>query len=157
MIEILAIAIPLEAFDQQKLEALLRKIPAALVKEERLSRSEKRYYEYPKMNDKGFKIRCEAEHYLGSPLPSKSNCTLHLLKAEDQRSDEQSVEFKDPFVVNSFYEAISFGAETKRFYSNERVYGVNLAGKYVEHFRYGLVCSKDKCQFNMSLGKPKDL
>lgn len=156
MIEILALAIPLETFDQQKLEGLLRKIPAAHVRTETLTK-EKRFYEFPKMNDKGFKIRCEAEHHLGSPLPSKSSCTLELLKAEDQRFDEQTVEFKDPFVVNSLYEAISFGTDTKRFYSNERVYGVNLGGKYAEHFRYGLVCSKEKCQFNMSTGKPKDL
>lgn len=157
MIEIFAIAIPLETFDQQKLEGLLRKIPAALVKQETLARVEKRFYEFPKMDDKGFKIRCEAEHHLGSQLPSKSACTLDLLNPEDQRTDEQSTELKDPFVVKSLYEAISFGAETKRFYSNERVYGVNLSGKYVEHFRYGLVCTKDKCQFNMSLGKTKDL
>jgi hypothetical protein len=156
MIEILAVAIPLEQFDQQKLEFLVRKIPAALVRTETLT-VEKRFYEFPKMDDKGFKIKCESEHHLGSQFPSKSSCTLNILKDIDQRYDEHLVEFKDPYVVKSLFEAMSYGRDVKKFYSNERVYGVSVNGKYVDHFRFALSCSTEKCQFNMSLGKPKDL
>mgnify|MGYP006188517475 CR=1 FL=1 len=151
MIEILAIAIPLEIFDQQKLEALVRKIPTALIKTETVDpNKQKKIYSFPKMDDKGFKINCDAEHFLGSALPSKSSCTLHMLKEADARMDEHQIEFKDPFVVNALYDSISYGTDTKKWFTSERVYGVSLNGRYKEHFRYAISCSKEKCQMTFS-------
>lgn len=152
MIELLAATlIPLEPFDAQKLETLVRKIPAALVKTEDMEGFQRKTYEFPKMKDKGFKINCTADHYLQNPLPSKTNCTLSLLKeALDARYDEELVEFKDPFTVKNLYNAISYQNDVKKFYSNEQVYGYGLSNKYHNLFRYSFLCSKEKCQVTMA-------
>ncbi len=150
MIELLIAAIPLEQFDQQKLEALMRRIPSALVMTEDQGKFERKFYSFPKMDDKGFKINCQADHYLENPLPSASSCTLTVLKDLDVRYDEHAIEFKDSFVVTNIYNAIHSAAETKKFYSNERVYGLGLNGKYAENFRYVFTCSKEKCQLTFS-------
>lgn len=156
MIEILLTVIPLDSFDQQKLHALVAKIPAAYVRSEKIENTEKKFYTFPKMDDKGFKINCEASHFLGSAIPSKSSCTLHMLKEADARTDEQQIEFKDPFVVNQFYNAISFGTETKKWFTSERIYGVGLNGRYQEHFRTSIQCSKEKCQMTFSTKEPEE-
>lgn len=150
MIEILVAAIQLDSFDQQKLEGLMRKIPSALVSTETIGATEKKTYVFPKMEDKGFKVNCTAIHYLGNQLPSKTDCTLNMLKDADARFDEHLVEFKDPFTVKSLYNAISFGTDVKKFYSTERVYGLGVNGKYQENFRYVFSCTKEKCQVTMS-------
>lgn len=156
MIELLVAAIPLEQFDQQKLEALMRRIPAALVRtEDQNGKFTRKFYSFPKMDDKGFKINCQADHYLQSPLPSESSCTLSILKDLDVRYDEHAIEFKDPFVVTNLFNAIHSAAETKKYYSNERVYGLGLNGKYAENFRYAFSCSKEKCQLTVS-SQPAD-
>lgn len=151
MIELLGTAIPLEQFDQQKLESLLRRIPSAFVRSENQGgKFERKFYSFPKMDDKGFKINCEGDHYLPSTIPSASTCTLTMIKDADVRYDEQLVEFKDPFTVTSLYNAINSLAEIKKFYSNERVYGVGINGRYAENFRYAFSCFKEKCQLTMS-------
>jgi hypothetical protein len=148
MIELLAATlIPLEPFDSQKLETLVRRIPSALVKTEDMEGFQRKTYEFPKMKDKGFKINCTADHYLNSPLPSKTNCTLTLLKESlDARYDEELVEFKDPFTVKSLSNAISY----KSFFSNERVYGFGLNNKYHDLFRYEFRCTAEKCSVTMA-------
>lgn len=155
MIEILATLIPLETFDQQKLHALVAKIPVALVRTQEQDNKVTRYYSFPKMDDKGFKINCEADYYLHSTFPSKSSCTLHMLKEPDARMDEHRIEFKDPFVVNQLFQNISYGSEEKKFFSTERVYGLSLNGRYKEHFRYSISCTEEKCQMTFST-KPAD-
>jgi hypothetical protein len=155
MIELLLTAIPLDSFDQQKLHALVTKIPAAYVKTVEEDKKRTLYYSFPKMDDKGFKINCEAEYFLHATLPTKSKCDLQMLKDADPRTDEQLIEFKDPFVVTQFFNAISFGAETKKWFTSERIYGVALNGKYKEHFRTTIQCSKEKCQMTFSK-KPSD-
>lgn len=151
MIELLVAAIPLEQFDQQKLEAMMRRIPSALVETRDINgKFERKFYIFPKYDDKGFKISCQADHYLNNPLPSSSSCTLNVMKDLDARYDEHAIDFKDPHVVTSIYNAINSGAATKKFYSNERVYGLGLNGKYAENFRYVFTCSKEKCQLTVS-------
>jgi hypothetical protein len=150
MIEILAATlIPLHSFDAQKLETLMRRIPSALVKTEEMAGFQRRTYEFPKLDDKGFKINCTADHYLSNQLPSKTNCTLAMTKEADVRLEEEMVEFKDPFTVKSLFEAISYQDDTKKFYANERIYGLAINGKYKEVFRYGFTCTKEKCQVTM--------
>lgn len=151
MIELLIAAIPLEQFDQQKLEALMRRIPGALVETRDMGEKfERKFYEFPKMDDKSFKINCQADHYFQNSLPSASSCTLTMLKDLDARYDEHATEFKDPFVVTNLFNAINSGAQTKKFNSNERVYGLGLNGKYAKNFRYIFTCSKEKCQLTVS-------
>lgn len=144
-------AIPLKAFDQQKLEALLRKIPEAVVRADEIPNGEKRFYSFPKREDgAAFQIRCEASFFYGSQYPSSSNCSLDVFEAISERQDEHKLEINDPSIVLPFYEAISEGRELKKFYSNERVYGLKLNGRYGDHFRYGLLCNKMKCELSFS-------
>jgi hypothetical protein len=150
MIEVLAIVIPLDFSDQYKLLGLVRKIPAALERTEIEGEGEKRTYSFPKMDDKGFKINCSSTHFHASPVPSEVSCTLSLLEEADPKFDEHKVEFRDPFVVKSLYDAISYGQAEKHFFSSERVYGFSLNQKYQDIFRYFLTCSKEKCSFSMS-------
>lgn len=150
MIEFLTL-IPLELADQQKLESFVRKIPVALIRAYSEGIKEFRTYSFPRMNDKGLKIECESLHFYSSQFPSESSCRLSLLNVEDLTRHEQVAEIRDPFVVQSFFEALSFGrSNTKSLYSNERVYGVNAKGVYAEHFRYSFTCSPEKCQVTMS-------
>lgn len=152
MIELLAATlIPLETFDAQKLETLMRRIPAALVKTEDMDGFQRKTYVFPKMDDKGFKINCTADHYLGSPLPSKTNCTLAIIKESlDANYDEQLVEFRDPFTVKSMFNAFSYQAEVKKFYSTEQIYGYGLNNKYHNLFRYSFTCTQEKCSVTMA-------
>lgn len=152
MIELLAATlIPLESFDAQKLETLVRRIPAALVKVEDMDGFQRKTYVFPKMDDKGFKINCTADHYLESPLPSKTNCTLAIIKESlDASYDEQSVEFKDPATVKNLFNAISYQADVKKFYSNEQVYGYGINNKYHNLFRYSFTCTNEKCAVTMA-------
>jgi hypothetical protein len=158
VIGLLLVAIPLTSFDQQKLETLMRRIPTAFVRSENISGIEKKYYSYPVMNDMGFKVLCEADHYMSSPLPSKSVCALNILQDHDQRFDEHKVELNDSDVVTDLFNAISFGPrpDTRRMYSNERVYGLGLNGRYQDHFRFSFTCSPEKCQMTMSTAKAKN-
>jgi hypothetical protein len=157
MIALFIVAIPLGEFDQQKLETLMRRIPTALVRTENVSGVEKKFYSYPATNDQGFKIQCEADHYLNSPLPSKSSCTLQMLSDYDERFDEHKVEIKNPAVATKLFGAMSFGPrpDTRRMYSNERVYGLGLNGRYQENFRFSFSCTTEKCLVTMSTAKPK--
>ena len=151
MIEILLNAIPLETFDQQKLETLVRRIPEALVSTSKFENGEKRYYSYPRSNDPGFKIDCESTYYQHSKLPSEIMCSLNITQEIDSRSDEHKITFSDPELYNSF----SYETDVKRFYSNERVFGLKLNGKYGEMFRYGFICDVKNCQLTYST-RPAD-
>jgi hypothetical protein len=150
MIEILLSAIPLEAFDQQKLETLVRRIPEALVRTEKIEHGEKRFYSYPK-NSSGFKINCESTHYLHSKFPSDLNCSLNITQEIDPKLDEHQITFTD----SELYKTLSYDADVKKFYSNERVYGLKMNGKYGEMFRYGFICDVKNCQLTFST-RPAD-
>lgn len=144
------VSIPVELFDQVKLHTLVSKIPVAYEKTEKVNQFERKFFSYPKLDDKGFKINCQSDHYNGVSLPSKLSCELLMLTGPVVKSDEHLVEFTNPLVVKNFYDAISYGTDTKSIYSYERPYGKNLNGVYQRHFRYGLTCSIEKCQLTMS-------
>lgn len=150
MIELFLTAIPLEEFDQRKLEALVRKIPRAYVRTEAFEGYQKKIYSFPKFDDKGFKIECEADYYLSSEIPSKSACKLNLLEEIDLIKDEHLIEFRDPFVVKSLFNAISYSSDIKKFYSSEKVYGLGLNGSYQLNFRYAFSCTTEMCQLTVS-------
>lgn len=150
MIEVLVSLIPLQIADQQKLEALVRRIPKSLVSQISQNGITKKNYLFPQRNDLGFKIQCEAIHHRQSPIPSASSCTLTLLKDLDPRVDEQTIQLTEKSVVESFFTAISYGEDLKTFYSVERVHGVNRAGEYKDHFRYSFLCREKSCQLSFS-------
>ncbi len=144
--ELLFIAIPLEAFDQQKLETLVRRIPEALVHTSKFERGEKRFYSYPKSATAGFKIDCQSTYYLHSNLPSELECSLNVTQELDPRADEHKITFSD----SALYKSLSYETDVKRFYSNERVFGLKLDGRYGDHFRYGFICNSLKCDLTFS-------
>lgn len=155
MIEALLVVIPLKLADQQKLEALVRRIPTSLARQITQNGTTKKWYVYPSRYDLGFKIHCEATHYRQSQLPSSSNCSISMMKDVDPRYDEQTITIKDQLTTEAFFKAISYGQNTKTFYSLERIHGVNRAGQYQDHFRFSLICEKDSCQLNLST-RPAD-
>jgi hypothetical protein len=152
MLEFMAISIPLTLFDQQKLEFLVRKIPEALVKVEEKRDGKKKYYAFPQKDNHDFKIRCEADYYLNSTLPSFSSCKFEVIKSLNQRFDEHKIELKDPELIKSIMTSLSYNQDTKKLYSLERVYGLALNGNYQKHFRFGLNCRVEKCQLTFSTG-----
>lgn len=151
MIELLFLtALNLDTFDQQKLESLLRKIPEAVVSVDQIPNGEKRLYSYPKDESSGFQVKCEANFFLGASYPSSSQCSLTIFETHSVKQDEHKITITDPRVVGDLYAAISEGKELKKFYSNERVYGLKLNGRYGDHFRYALLCNKTKCELSFS-------
>lgn len=155
MIELFLLTIPLQFADQQKLEALIRKVPQAFVKQSTQNGLTKKTYQFPVRNDLGFKIYCEASYFRQSELPSLSSCSLSMNQNLDPRLDEQTILIKDRSSVESLFQAISYGQSVKTFYSNERVHGVNRNGQYQDHFRFSFRCVRDQCQLNLST-RPAD-
>lgn len=152
MIELItATMIPLQTFDAEKLETLLRRIPSALERVEEMPDFERRHYLFPKLDDKGFKIQCSADHYFGSSVPSWKTCSLAWLKELDPRRDEQVVEFRDPSTVRSLFTAISYNADVKKFFSSEQVYGLGANSEYRKLFRYSITCQEERCLFSTTL------
>lgn len=150
MIDIFFELIPLEITDQQKLETLVRKIPTALVREEYYSNYTKKIYLYPdNQREENFRIECEADHYLDSKIPSYSTCSLWRI-ADQPKYKEMKIEVLHPQTIEELYSSLSYGWSSKKLFSLERVYGVSLKGKKEKHFRYGIVCSQEKCQLTTS-------
>jgi len=152
MFEVIMLSVPLTLFDQQKLEFLVRKIPESLVKVEEKSGFKKKYYEFPRNSAQNFKIRCEADYYLNSSLPSFSNCKFEVSKSLNQRFDEHKIELKDPDLIKSIMKSLSHTQDTKKLYSLERVYGVALNGQYSKHFRFSFNCAIENCLLTFSTG-----
>ena len=151
MIDLLLLtAIPLETFDQQKLEALLRKIPEAHAKTVEVTNGKRRIYSYPKSLRESFQFNCEADFLFDSEFPSYSKCSLNISQELSPKEDEHLIVVNNSELASSLYKAIPEGMELKKFYSTERVYGLKLNGKYGNHFRYSLVCSEQKCDLTVS-------
>ncbi len=135
--------IPLDSFDQSKLETMLRNIPASLVKEENKGTFVRKHHEFPQQNQADFFIKCHADYYKNASIPSSKVCSVEI---KDQgSSDEVSLKVTNPEIVNAFRQAISYGQEVKKFYATERVYGLSLEGKYRDLFRYSFVCQTQEC------------
>jgi hypothetical protein len=157
MIELLITAIPIEEFDQRKLETLLRRIPEAFVKAEALENGvEKRLYAFPSRKDSEFKIECVADHYVGAAIPSKTACSVKIFKDIDVRYDEHLLVVKDSEVVSALYKAISYSQREKDFFSSERVYGLGINGKYQKNFRFRFKCTEEKCRLTFSSKLARD-
>lgn len=151
MIDFLIELIPLEKTDQQKLEALVRKIPTALVREEYHQEYVRKIYLYPEHErEESFRIRCESDHYLDSKIPSYSSCTLERISNYQSKYKETRTEVLHSQTIEELYSSITYGRDQKKLFSLERVYGLSLSGKKQKHFRFSIVCSKEKCQLTTS-------
>lgn len=155
MIEALAILLTLTPSDQQKLEALIRKIPEAFVKTEEALPFSKKFYSFPRSDREGFRINCEARHYRGSSVPSLSQCQIILYSESNRGRDEHLLELKDQEISGQLFRAISYGDEVeKRWFSNERVYGMSLKDRYEDHFRLSISCRSQSCRLTYSTKDP---
>jgi hypothetical protein len=144
-----AATIPVESFDQSKLEILLRKIPESLVKEENDSNFKRKFHEFPSSSNAGFKITCQADYFSEATIPSEKKCQLNLDNLTSN-ADEVSVTISDEKLVTSLRSAISYGQEVKSFYSTERIHGLSLDRKYRDIFRYAFVCQEKICQLTFA-------
>lgn len=145
----LAVEIPLKSFDQSKLETILRRIPEAKAQSQLMGPFTRVFYQYPK-SESPFQITCEADHYNSNPIPSFSRCKVKVSDKEDFRGDEYLFKVSDSTFVNQMSSAISYGAEVKKSYSLETVYGQAFTGEYRHLFRYLIICKKADCTVSFS-------
>jgi hypothetical protein len=140
--------IPVEVFDQQKLEGLLRQIPSALVKTENQSGFVRKHYLFPQDKKAGFTIKCYADYYGTSTIPSLRLCDVDVTST-DLQGDEYFLKL-DESDSQALYKVISYGLDVKKFFSFERVYGQAHDGKYHDLFRYSIICKASSCEFTFS-------
>lgn len=136
--------IHLEPFDQAKLEYLMQRIPGTLDKTET---QEKFVRKYSSFLGKAFTIKCEGDHYEGSPISSNVSCTLTVPDEAAMVNGEYALNITDEKVVERLFKGIPEGITTKKMYSLERI-GTK--------FRYVFVCQKDNCKINFGTFKPEE-
>jgi hypothetical protein len=139
-----AALIPVDGFDQSKLESVLRKIPESVLKEENHTNFKRKFHEFPATSNAGFKIKCQADYFLEATVPSEKKCQVEVENLTSD-TDEVSVTISDEKLVTALRSAFSYGQAVKSFYSTERVQGLSLERKYREIFRYAFVCQEKSC------------
>ena len=145
----LSVEIPIEPFDQSKLETLLRRIPTALIGTTSGDGFVKKTTRYPDAKSL-FAIVCEADYFGGSDIPTNKSCKVTISDKSDLRGDEYLIKITDSRRVTEMYNAIPFGLEIKKSYSHERIYGQAWEGDYKNIFRFMIVCKKTSCDFRFS-------
>jgi len=138
------IVVPLKVFDQSKLEHLLRKIPAALVREDNKENFIRKHYLYP--SDGPFQIKCFADFYERSSIPSTKSCELKILETISR--DEIQFNLDDQSWVSDFKSHLPQG----RLRSSEVIYGQSYTGQYKNIFRYNFDCS-ESCRVSFAIKK----
>ena len=138
-----AAKIQVGSFDQSKLEHMLRRIPSALVKTEEKTGFSRRHYLFPETKS-SFTIKCHADYYGSSPVPSFKVCEVNVT-GEPEVGDEYFLKVTDVATVGALFSAITYGKEVKKHISNEVIYAQSYTGKYKNVFRYAFVCQKDSC------------
>lgn len=136
--------IPVDIFDQSKLETLLRNIPSAFIKNETQNGFIRKHYQFPKNKASEFVIRCHGDYFGSATIPSYKACTVEV-SSKDLAGDEMKVQVTDSSIVKDLNAAISYGSDLKKFYSTERVYGQSSDGAYKNLFRYSMICKSDSC------------
>ncbi len=146
-----ATSIPVDGFDQSKLEALLRRMPVAFEKLEDATTHVKKYYVFPK-TESSFQITCSADHFRSSAIPSKTECKMTV--TGEVKGDEIQVKITDADIVGTLYAAMPVtSSDSRKVYSTERVYGQAYAGNYRELFRYVFTCTQKACDISVSTKK----
>jgi len=149
-----AAKIPVDIFDQSKLENLLRNIPSSLSRTEVHEGFVRHHHEFPKNKKANFRIKCYADYFGQAKFPSFETCEFDL-STNTLSGDELVLTIADSGVVNSLREAISYGDEVKKFYSTERVYGQASDGALRDLFRYAFICKRDACEVTVTLKPAK--
>lgn len=140
--------IPLQLFDQSKLESVLREIPSALIKSESHQGFVRKHYAFPPSHGQ-FQIKCQADYYLSSTIPSTKSCSVEVGLGE-LRGDEYVFTSTDSAFVSALYQAMPYGQQVKKVYSTERLYGQSRNGSYKQLFRYSLICKTNSCELSFS-------
>lgn len=143
----LAEIVPLEKFDQSKLQQLLSRIPSALKRQEKNGALIRHYYSYPKSGS--FKINCEADFYHNLSIPSDRRCSLEMDTSLVQ-GDEIVLKINDSSTVQELFKAISYGSEIKKFYSEDRMKGRRADSSYGLIFRYIFICTTKECDVKLT-------
>lgn len=144
-----SIAVPLNSFEQAKLETLVRNIPSSLVKTENREGFVRKYHLYPKSKKSSFTINCYADYYGAAPIPSEKFCEVEVLD-KDLVGDEFVIQLSDSLSVITLRKAISYGADVKKFISHERVWGQSSTGVNRNLFRYAFVCTDKICDISFA-------
>lgn len=152
-LEVLAVAIPVDKFDQSKLETILRQMPSAHINTQDMGDFVRKTYRFPTTKSK-FSINCEADYYARASIPSDKKCTVTVSDKADLKGDEYLFKMTNTIQVSELFNAISYGKEEKKSYSHERVYGQAYEGNYRDLFRYMIICKKDFCDFRFT---PKEV
>lgn len=146
----LALEIPVEAFDQSKLVALLRQIPSAQLKSETHPDFIRQHYLFPR-GPSSFKIKCSADFYRASPYPSEQRCQVSVdEQVVPRRGDEFMLETNEAEIVSALFQSISYGLPEKKLFSNERVYGQSFEGWHRQLFRYSFSCNQLICRLTFA-------
>jgi hypothetical protein len=148
-VNVWAVEIPLDEFDQSKLETLLRNIPAALVNSSHENGFVRKSTRYSDTNSL-FAITCEGDFYAGSSIPTYKKCKITVNNKADFHGDEYLIKVTNLTLVSEMYNAISYDPTIRKSYSHERVYGQAFEGDYKYVFRYMIICSKSSCEFRFS-------
>ncbi len=156
-----ALVIPVEGFDQSKLEHLMRKMPSAFVKTVTMEGFERRHYVFPS-NDAPFSFKCSADYYLAAKVPSMNRCevTVNEGKSEgikvEAKNDEIVVKLTDKKFSSALYNGISHGQALKKLYSTERAFGVSATGTSRYLFRYLIWCQPESCELSFTNLSPQN-
>lgn len=149
---LLAANIPVETFDQAKLETLVRNIPSALVKIENQEGFTRKHYQFPSSKAK-FSIKCQADYYGEANIPSFKSCDL-TISDKELAADEYLFKITDSANITSLRNAISYGDELKTFYAFERVFGLSNDGVKRNLFRFTFICKRDVCDVTIATKNP---
>lgn len=148
----LAAEIPLNVFEQSKLETLLRGMPSAFIKKEKFKGYERRYTQFPTRQDAGFGIKCYADFYGSAKIPSLKVCEASV-ESTDPVKDEYRIKLTEPEAVSALNGSISYGNEIKKFFSHEQLFGQGSEGINRTLFRYSFTCQKTACEITFSTKK----
>ncbi len=134
------IEIPLQDFDQSKLENLLRSTPSAYVREESRENFIRKHYLFPR-ESASFLIKCYGDHFNNSTIPSLKKCSLKVSASP----------VNDEIVLD----VANYGLAPQRIYSTERVYGRLSTGRYGQLFRFLFDCKETFCRLSMTAKVPE--
>lgn len=148
-----AAKIPVDTFDQAKLETLVRNIPSALIRSENHSGFFRRHYQFPNAKKAAFVIKCQADYYGEATIPSFKTCELNIPNKE-LANDEYLFKITDTLIINAFRNAISYGQDVKSFYSFERIFGLANDGTKRNLFRFAFICKSESCDVTIATKNP---
>ncbi len=147
----------IEDYDQQKLAALMTKIPkeAKVLKVTEITEPMAGRVErviFPRWVG-ALKIICESTFYDEFEIAAKWACTMEVNSHHDDveaKYDEFKILLKNPKTTKALFESISFGRPEKDFRSFKKDPGMTFEGKITNIFHYFFKCSESLCDLRVS-------